>query len=246
MQPLSLTRNFMKFPCVFATILLLSFTRVMAQLPDSRDAGLFKQGAVILFQGDSITDGNRGRSLDPNHIYGHGYVFLIASYLNANFPDREWTFVNRGVGGDTVKKLAARWDTDTIEIQPDVLSIMIGTNCWQFGISPEEFEAEYDQLLRVTREKLPNVKLILMEHFLCGVPLGAARTSTHRQITRKLAEKYDAVFVPLQGPLDEITAQGNDQKRWCWDGVHPTAAGHWIIFDQWLGAVRKAYLTDSQ
>ena len=28
----------------------------------------------ILFQGDSITDGNRGRNEDPNHISGHRYV----------------------------------------------------------------------------------------------------------------------------------------------------------------------------
>ena len=28
-------------------------------------------GTRILFQGDSITDSNRGRSADPNHILGH-------------------------------------------------------------------------------------------------------------------------------------------------------------------------------
>jgi hypothetical protein len=39
----------------------------------------FTPGARIVFQGDSITDGNRGRSADPNHILGHGYVFIIAA-----------------------------------------------------------------------------------------------------------------------------------------------------------------------
>ncbi len=29
----------------------------------------FQTGTHILFQGDSITDGNRGRSADPNHIF---------------------------------------------------------------------------------------------------------------------------------------------------------------------------------
>ena len=41
----------------------------------------------ILFQGDSITDGNRGRTEDPNHLYGHGYVFSIVSQLGAQNPD---------------------------------------------------------------------------------------------------------------------------------------------------------------
>ena len=31
-----------------------------------------KKATVVLFQGDSITDGNRGRSADPNHILGPG------------------------------------------------------------------------------------------------------------------------------------------------------------------------------
>lgn len=39
----------------------------------------FSKDARILFQGDSITDGQRGRSEDPNHILGHGYCFIIAA-----------------------------------------------------------------------------------------------------------------------------------------------------------------------
>ena len=39
-----------------------------------------KQNAVILFQGDSITDGNRGRNEDPNHIMGHGYAFSTTTF----------------------------------------------------------------------------------------------------------------------------------------------------------------------
>ena len=37
----------------------------------------------ILFQGDSITDGNRGRSADLNHVHGHGFVYLLAARLGA-------------------------------------------------------------------------------------------------------------------------------------------------------------------
>jgi hypothetical protein len=40
----------------------------------------------FLFQGDSITDGNRSRNTDWNHVLGHGYTFLIASRLNYEYP----------------------------------------------------------------------------------------------------------------------------------------------------------------
>ena len=49
----------------------------------------FAKDSVILFQGDSITDGKRGRNPDPNHILGHGYVFIIAAKYGAGFPELE-------------------------------------------------------------------------------------------------------------------------------------------------------------
>jgi len=36
---------------------------------------------LVLFQGDSITDGGRGRTDDPNHILGHGYAYIVAARL---------------------------------------------------------------------------------------------------------------------------------------------------------------------
>ncbi|NBV79857.1 MAG: lysophospholipase, partial [Verrucomicrobia bacterium] len=57
----------------------------------------FADGTRVLFQGDSITDGNRGRSADPNHILGHGYAFIIAARHGAGFPERKLDFFNRGV-----------------------------------------------------------------------------------------------------------------------------------------------------
>lgn len=35
----------------------------------------------FLFQGDAITDGNRGRNHDPNHILGYGCAYLVAGEL---------------------------------------------------------------------------------------------------------------------------------------------------------------------
>ncbi len=47
-------------------------------LADDRAWPMFPKNARVLFQGDSITDGNRGRTADPNHILGHGYQFIVA------------------------------------------------------------------------------------------------------------------------------------------------------------------------
>ena len=83
---------------------------------------------TILFQGDSITDGNRDRKEDPNHILGHGYAFIIASKLGFELARNEPHFINRGVSGNRVSDLYARWDDDAISLKPDMISILIGVN----------------------------------------------------------------------------------------------------------------------
>ena len=60
------------------------------------------KGDIVLFQGDSITDGNRGRSEDPNHILGHGYACMVSARLGADYVTEKPVFVNRGVSGDNL------------------------------------------------------------------------------------------------------------------------------------------------
>src|SRR3954468_21627678 len=79
---------------------------------------VFTPGARILFQGDSITDGNRGRSADPNHILGHGYAFIIAAKYGASLAARNLEFMNRGTSGNTVREFQKRWEKDTLELKP--------------------------------------------------------------------------------------------------------------------------------
>lgn len=84
---------------------------------------------VFLFQGDSITDGNRGRNYnDLNHIMGHGYQYTVASKLGYDFAGRNMKFINRGISGNRVTNLADRWKVDCLDLNPDVVSILIGIN----------------------------------------------------------------------------------------------------------------------
>jgi hypothetical protein len=65
-----------------------SFIQGVSAFVPSHERENENQHLTILFQGDSITDGNRGRSADPNHIMGHGYAFSIASRVGARFPEK--------------------------------------------------------------------------------------------------------------------------------------------------------------
>ncbi len=69
-----------------------------------------KANLCFLFQGDSITDGNRGRNEDPNHILGHGYCFAISSRIGADFPQYGFQFINRGISRAKIPDFQLCWD----------------------------------------------------------------------------------------------------------------------------------------
>ena len=210
---------------------------------------IFQPEARILFQGDSITDGNRGRSEDPNHILGHGYAFIIAAKYGAAFPDRRLTFLNRGISGNKVTDLAARWQKDTLDLKPDLLSILIGVNDQSSHVPLDEYERIYDELLAQTRAANPDVRLVLGEPFT--LPIGNVRINweewsaglkQRQEIVARLARKYHAALVRFQEAFD-AAGQKAPAEHWIWDGIHPTYSGHQIMADEWVRTVREFWPT---
>ena len=211
-----------------------------------------KDGAVILFQGDSITDGNRGRTADPNHILGHGYQFSIGSRLGANYPEKKYVFYNRGISGNKVIDLEKRWQSDTLDLKPDVLSILVGVNDsssvvvhWEPVVTVEKYEETYQSLLVQTLAKFPEIVFVLCEPFI--LPVGRVKENwdtyhsdiVQRQaVVRKLASKYNAVFVAFQEVFDQACEKAS-ADYWIWDGVHPTVAGHELMAREWIRQVEK-------
>ena len=213
--------------------------------------GKNEKGLTFLFQGDSITDGNRTRDKDWNHIMGHGYACLIASRLWYDYPDKNLMFINRGVSGNRVRDLDARWQQDTIDLQPDVISILIGVNdviALVQNNDPEpigKYEQIFNGLLDKTMTELPNSMLVLMEPFI--LPLGWVNQKTEvwlkeiparQEVVKRSAQKYGAVFVELQKYFD-VACKKAPAGYWIWDGVHPMPAGHELIARRWINDVGK-------
>jgi len=71
-----------------------------------------KQGCSIVFIGDSITDAER--DLPAYQPFGFGYVHFVANYLLAKYPQLNPSIINTGMGGDTIRDLAGRWERDCI------------------------------------------------------------------------------------------------------------------------------------
>jgi lysophospholipase L1-like esterase len=222
------------------------FLALAGVVQGAEPVAMFEPEARILFQGDSITDGNRGRSADPNHILGHGYQFIVAAKQGAAFAEHKLEFSNRGISGNTVLDLEKRWQKDTLDLKPTVLSILIGVNDNSRGVTLEQYEQTYDKLLAATQTALPKIKFVLCEPFTLATP-GKERPAAWNEelakrglIVAKLAQKYDAAFVPFQQAFHDATKRA-PAAYWIWDSVHPTYAGHQIMADAWESAVRTKW-----
>jgi acyl-CoA thioesterase I len=205
---------------------------------------LIENDALVLFQGDSITDA--GRIYDDGNSLGGGYAMMAASWFSAQFPERNVRFLNRGISGDRVIALEARWQKDCLDLKPAWVSIMIGINdTWRAfdsndPTSTEAFETSYRNVLTATRATL-KAKFVLMEPFV--LPYPEDRKAWRRDldpridVVHKLAREFDAIMVPL----DRIFAEALKKREpayWAGDGVHPTLTGHALIAQSWLKAVK--------
>src|SRR6266536_2877872 len=201
-------------------------------------------GTVVLFQGDSITDAGRNRaSTDANSAgaLGSGYPLLVASAVLAARPGGALRFYNRGISGNKVPDLQQRWTTDTIDLKPDVLSILVGVNDFWHKLdhgytgTVEDYERQYAALLEETRRALPRVRLIVLEPFVlrCGAvdDRWFPEFDQRRAAAEQVAQRAGAAFVPLQRVFDDLARKINPQY-WAADGVHPTPAGHAVIAER--------------
>ncbi len=63
---------------------------------------------------------------------GRPRVVLIGDSSFARWPPEElsprWQFVNRGVGGETVRQVAQRFEADALNLSPDVIVVSAGGN----------------------------------------------------------------------------------------------------------------------
>lgn len=94
-------------------------------------ASLIPECSTILFQGDSITD--TGRSRDDTcslstHALGSGYASMAAARLLCNRAHDRLHVYNRGISGNRIVDLYSRIRCDTINLKPDLLSVLIGVN----------------------------------------------------------------------------------------------------------------------
>ena len=205
----------------------------------------------ILFQGDSITDAGRAR--DNNANVGTGYALLVKA--NLGFENHEkYEFYNRGISGNRVIDVYARIKSDIINLEPDVMSILIGVNdVWhdlsiKNGIDADKYYKLYDMLIEEVKAALPGIKIMILEPFvLKGTATEEnweffnSEVQKRAKMSEKIAQKYNLPYIKLQEGFNELS-KNTENSYWLADGVHPTAMGHEYIKQEWIKAFKAMNL----
>lgn len=203
------------------------------------------EGSVILFQGDSITDAGRARDRtaanDPGGL-GNGYPFLIGASLLRDHASRGLKVLNRGISGNKVPDLKARWQEDCIALKPTLLSVLIGVNdIWhklggRYDGTVEDYENGLSDLIEETQTALPETRIVLCEPFVlrCGAVNDQwfPEFDQRRKAAARVAQKLSLDWVPFQSMFDDAVRRA-EPEAWAGDGVHPTLAGHALMAETW-------------
>ncbi len=178
----------------------------------------------ILYQGDSLTECNRHPDI-PDDL-GNGYVAVASRYLVEWFPRQRFEFINRGVSGDRTWELLRRWQRDTIDLQPDIMTLMIGGNdTWRRydrndPTSVPDFERNLRTLLDDVRRNT-KAKVLMIEPFLVHEDTDLWREDFAPKINafRRVAREFADGYLPMDGLMAMMCVE-QPPKTWSLDGVH--------------------------
>lgn len=188
-----------------------------------------------------------------NQTAKKGQIVFVGSSLMEIFPIEKMRqslgldrlIYNRGIRATTTAELLASLDLCIFDLAPGKIFINIGTNDLGFGVPEATFLANYDEILRQIKEKLPETQVFVMAYYPVNPvadfgeseadhdSLFAGRTneileSASRKVAQ-LAQKHHYEFINVNAGLAD--ADGNLRKELTFDGAHMYPAGYEIVLE---------------
>jgi lysophospholipase L1-like esterase len=174
-----------------------------------------KNGKVgVLFVGDSITDGWRGKNGKET----------FAGHYGSMDP------LNIGIGGDRTQHVLWRLENGEVEgISPKVAVLMIGTNNLG-GNTNEEIAAGVTKIVKTLHAKLPQTKILLLGIFPRGMSADDKNRGRIKAINEQLAKLDDGSMTVKYLDIGQkfLTDDGTLTKEVMPDALHPNEKGYQV------------------
>ena len=165
---------------------------------------------------------------------------MTARYkLNRHYNDLELAVYNRGISGDTATWLQARLQTSLLELAPSKIVLMIGTNDINYGKSAQEIANDYENILRLIRQDLPNAEIFCVSIIPQNTDYSQDALSNNTRICesnekiKALANSYEFEYIDLYSLL--VDEGGLLNGKYSADGLHLNNKGYAV----WTGTIKE-------
>lgn len=190
-----------------------------------------------------------------NRIAKKGQILFTGSSLMEQFPVQEMVLplhldhlvYNRGIGGTTTDDFLREIDTVLLDPEPSRVFLNIGTNDMTDRIYGdkwmEHLMENYEKILQIAKEKLPNTEFYLMAYYptnqhLPNAPEWSRDMLRERSIANiaacnervaALAEKYRYHYIDCNAGLTD--ENGEQKAEFSIDGVHMRTEAYELVFE---------------
>lgn len=205
-----------------AALCLAGFMQVVAQEPlkDWANFGRYKeanaavqQPVKAVFMGNSITDG--WPSADPDFFTKNGYV-------------------GRGIGGQVSAQMLMRFRQDVINLQPQAVVILAGTNDLahnDYAVTPEQ---TFDNVVSMVQLAQANGIKVILCSTLPAYQFGwrpelkpAEDIKAFNKKVKAYADAHDILYVDYHSAMKD--ERDGLPEKYSKDGVHPTLEGYKVM-----------------
>ncbi len=184
---------------------------------------------VYIALGDSLTAGSGA------DLYEETYPYLVAKQLSNH--NQEVILRNFSVPGFKSQDLIDVFLENTVKMQPDIVTILIGVNDIHNYVGEERFAKNYRTILEVlTQHTKAKIYLISIPYIGADTtifpPLNLYflnQTTEYNKVIKELSQEYHATYIDLDTPTRALFRK--DGAHYSVDGFHPSAAGYKIWAD---------------
>ena len=182
---------------------------------ENRSVGIPEKGKQrVVFMGDSITE-------EWSNLY-------------ADYFDTEG-YINRGIGGQTTPQMLIRFKPDVIDLEPDIVVILAGTNDIAGNTGPSNVKMITDNIFSMTElARAHQIKVVLSSILpvfeyewakeIKDVP--ATIDSVNDEL-KKYVNDHGLVYLDYFSSM--VDERKGLNKDYTYDGVHPNQDGYILM-----------------
>lgn len=212
---------FIKPKNIFVFVLLVLFSCTSSKKEENKSevteesSQTFKPKKLILFFGNSLTAGY-GIELEE------AFPGLTAQRIDSLGLD--YRVINAGLSGETTASGLSRLEW-FLEEEPAIFVLELGGNDGLRGITPTETKKNLKGIVQMVKSKYPSTR-ILLAGMQIPPNMGQDFADAFRAVFPEVAQEENVTLIPFL-----LEGVAGDPGLNLPDGIHPTEAGHKIVFE---------------